>query len=398
MHRNSGASEPEGSDLPPRQKPRIDGGWTCLTRLLLRLLLMAVTAAAPVHAGGLAQVKTVFILMFENHDWSSIRETNFCPYLNTVLLPQAAWAEHYYNPTNNHPSEPNYLWLVSGTNFGIKNDKAPSANGQTTTNHLAFLLDRAGVSWKTYQEDISGTDLPLVNKGEYAVRHNPFMFFASVTNDPKYCLAHVRPMPELFRDLTNGTLPRFNFIVPNLTNDMHNLTPGSASTRLQGDQWMARVIPIIQASAAYQDGGAIFITWDEGVGESSDGPIGFILLSPFGRGGGYHNTLHYTHSSTLRTVQEVFEVQPFLGDAANVMDLSDLFQNPQLQVEGVPGAATWRVLATGLAQGRLQELQGSPDLQIWTPVATRSATNGVARWDLPGAVAATRFYRVVESR
>ena len=357
---------------------------------------MALAVGAPVRAGGLARVKTVFILMFENHDWSTIRETNFCPYLNSVLLPQAAWAEHYYNPTNNHPSEPNYLWLVSGTNFGIQNDKAPSVNGQTTTNHLAFLLDRAGVSWKTYQEDISGTDLPLINRGEYAVRHNPFMFFASVTNDPKYCLAHVRPMPELFRDLTNGTLPRFNFIVPNLTNDMHNLTPGSASTRLQGDQWMARVVPQIQASPSYQDGGAIFITWDEGVGESSDGPIGLILLSSLGRGGGYHNTLHYTHSSTLRTVQEIFQVQPFLGDAANALDLADLFQNPELQLEGIPGTAMFRIAASGLGQSRPQELQGSADLRSWIPIATHTATNGVARWDLPGAAVTTRFYRVVE--
>lgn len=358
---------------------------------------MIATGVGPVRAGGLEQVKTVFILMFENHDWSSIRETNFCPYINTVLLPQAAWAERYYNPTNNHPSEPNYLWLVSGTNFGVKTDKAPSVNGQTSTNHLAFLFDRAGVTWKTYQEDINGTDLPLINRGEYAVRHNPFMFFASVTNDPKYCLAHVRPMPELFRDLTNGTLPRFNFIVPNLTNDMHNLTPGSPSTRLQGDNWLARVIPQIQASPSYRDGGAIFITWDEGVGESSDGPIGFILLSPVGRGGGYHNTVHYTHSSTLRTVQEIFGIQPWLGDAANANDLADLFQNPRLQVEGIPGTAGFRVAASGLAQGRPHDLQGSVDLRSWSSIATRTATNGVARWEVAGSVAATRFYRVVES-
>ena len=384
--------------MQTRFHPRFDRFLALLLRAILGLLALAAIAGRPVCAGGLEQVKTVFILMFENHDWSSIRETNFCSYLNTSLLPQAAWAEHYYNPTSNHPSEPNYLWLVSGTNFGVKNDKAPSVNGQTTTNHLALLLDRAGVSWKTYQEDINGTELPLINRGEYVVRHNPFMFFASVTNDPKYCLAHVRPMPELFIDLTNGTLPRFNFVVPNLTNDMHNLASGSPSTRLQGDKWLARVIPQIQASPAYQDGGAIFITWDEGVGEASDGPIGFILLSPLGRGGGYRNTLHYTHSSTLRTVQEIFGLQPWLGDAANVDDLADLFQNPRLQVEGVPGGTGYRVAASGLAQGRPHDLQGSADLRSWSSIATRTATNGVARWEVSGHATATHFYRVVESR
>ena len=38
-------------------------------------------------------------------------------------------------------------------------------------------------------------------------------------------------------------------------------------------------------------------------------------------------TIAYTHSSTLRTLQEIFGVQPFLGDAANATDLSDLFSD-----------------------------------------------------------------------
>jgi hypothetical protein len=69
-------------------------------------------------------------------------------------------------------------------------------------------------------------------------------------------------------------------------------------------------------------GGALFITWDEaGIG---DGPIGMIVLSPVGRHG-YSNTRRYSHSSTLRTFEEIFGVAPMLGDAANAIDLSDLF-------------------------------------------------------------------------
>ncbi len=368
------------------------------TRLGLVGLSVALMLSFPVRAGGLAGVKTVFILMFENHDWSSIRETNFCPYLNTVVLPQAAWAERYYNPTNIHPSEPNYLWLVAGTNFGVKTDQPPSVNGQTTTQHLAFLLDRAGLSWKTYQEDIPGDTLPLVNNGEYAVRHNPFLFFSSVTHDPAYALRHVRPFPELFNDLTNGSLPRFNFLVPNLTNDMHNLTPGSASTRLQGDHWLSHVLPAIQASPAYQDGGAVFITWDEGVGESSDGPIGLILLSPGGRGGGYHNTIHYTHSSTLRTVQEIFGVEPLLGDAANATSLSDLFSDPRLAVSGSVGGPSFQLVGSRLTSGRIHDLQASTDLRTWSSLGTRTAVDGAANWTVPAVSGAARFFRLQELR
>jgi phosphatidylinositol-3-phosphatase len=67
----------------------------------------------------------------------------------------------------------------------------------------------------------------------------------------------------------------------------------------------------------------LFILWDEG--KHSDGPIGMIALSPKAKGGGYQNTIHYTHSSALRTIQEMLGVSPLLGDAANATDLSDLF-------------------------------------------------------------------------
>jgi len=50
-----------------------------------------------------------------------------------------------------------------------------------------------------------------------------------------------------------------------------------------------------------------------------------IVLSPYAKGHGYANTIPYTHSSTLRTIQRIFGVMPFLGDAAHATDLSDLF-------------------------------------------------------------------------
>jgi len=50
-----------------------------------------------------------------------------------------------------------------------------------------------------------------------------------------------------------------------------------------------------------------------------------IALSPKAKGGGYANTIPYDHSSTLRTVEEIFGVNPLLHDAANATDLADLF-------------------------------------------------------------------------
>ena len=276
------------------------------------------TGACPIH--------TVFLILMENHDWSSIKGSPSAPYINDTVLPIAAHAEQYYNPPGVHPSEPNYLWLEAGTNFGILNDDYPSSNDQSTTSHLVNRLESAGRSWRAYQEDISGTDCPLTNVGLYDVNHNPFVYFDDVTqrNNPQAprCLQHVRPYSELQTDLINDTVARYAFITPHLCDDMHDACAPLNDPILQGDTWLSTEVPKILASQAYRNNGVLFITWDES--DSVDGPIGMIVLSPKGKGAGYSNTIAYDHSSTLRTVQEIFGVTP-LGGAATATDLRDLF-------------------------------------------------------------------------
>jgi hypothetical protein len=80
-------------------------------------------------------------------------------------------------------------------------------------------------------------------------------------------------------------------------------------------------VPLITESDEYKEGGALFIIWDEAEdsGKFSDGPIGMFILSPFAKGGGkkaFGNSIHYDHSSTLKTLQEIFRVEPPLGAAA----------------------------------------------------------------------------------
>ena len=277
--------------------------------------------------GQLSSVKTVFIILMENHNWSQIRNSASAPYINNTLLPMSSYATQYFNPPNIHPSLPNYLWLEAGTNFGITNDSDPSVNHQSTTLHFSTQLQSAGVTWKTYQEDISGTTCPLTSVNKYAPKHNPFVYFDDVTNinnpNSANCIAHVRPYTELAGDLTNNTVAQYVFITPNLCNDMHDSCLPTSNSILQGDTWLSTEVPKIMNSAAYQNGGALFITWDEG--EGSDGPIGMIVVSSLAKGGGYNNAIHYTHGSTLRTFEEIFGV-PLIGDAASQTDLSDLFK------------------------------------------------------------------------
>src|SRR3989442_167420 len=69
-------------------------------------------------------IRTVFLIVMENTDWSSIKGSSSAPYINS-LLPIGAHAENYNNPPGNHPTLPNYLWLEAGTNFGISSDPNP---------------------------------------------------------------------------------------------------------------------------------------------------------------------------------------------------------------------------------------------------------------------------------
>jgi phospholipase C len=262
----------------------------------------------------------------ENHNWADVKNSASAPYINGTLLAAGAHAEQYYNPPGIHPSEPNYLWLEAGTNFGILDDNAPSTNHQSTSAHLVTLLANAGIGWTSYQEGILGTTCPLTSSGLYAPKHNPMVFFDDVTNtnnaQSPTCIAHVRPYTQLATDLQNGTVQAYNFITPNLCNDMHDSCSPLFDPVKQGDTWLATAIPAIQSSVAYQNNGVILVTWDEG--EGGDGPIGMIVLSPFAKTG-YTNSVHYTHGSTLRSVEEIFGVTPLLGDAKNETDLADLF-------------------------------------------------------------------------
>src|SRR6266404_4164035 len=127
------------------------------------LLLCGLTPWSPgqLPAASLTNVQTVFVIVMENRDWASLRGNTNCPYINKTLVPAASHAERYFNPPNLHPSEPNYIWLEAGTNFGILDDGPPTINHISSTNHLVTLLESAGVSWKTYQESYQGGDNPL---------------------------------------------------------------------------------------------------------------------------------------------------------------------------------------------------------------------------------------------
>jgi phosphatidylinositol-3-phosphatase len=290
-----------------------------------------------------------------------------------------------------HPSEPNYIWAEAGTNFGVLNDndpyRVPGGTNQNTTQHFSALLTNAGRSWRSYQEDIdllrdSGGQLtntvqaenlwtvPLTsfsgvfsnglneynfsNQYNYAAKHNPMVFFTDANggNDatPSNPLSsHYAPLQQLLTDLTNNTVAEYNWITPNQYNDMHttlnggfqSLT-GDAARIGQGDSFLSQIVPTIMASDAYKNHGLIVLWWDESERDGVSGDnqddfnhtLPFIIISKDAHtnvgGQPYASPVNLSHSSFLRTMQEIFGVGPLLGDAANANDLSDLFKPGRL--------------------------------------------------------------------
>jgi hypothetical protein len=324
-------------------------------RVVLTVLFWFVVAPVVTNAQ-MSKVKTVWIILMENHNWTGndagasfgdpdIKGNPLAPYVNGELLDTSAHAEQYYNPPGNHPSQPNYLWLEAGTNFGVFADTQPGQPQLFTHKHLVRLLEDAGISWMAYAEPDFGSavyDTCPLDFSFLDVEHLAFVYFNDINDglnpESAECIKHVRPYYQLATDLADHTSARYNFIVPNVCHDGHEGvspcdTTEPADNTLRGDTWLKQNVPLILESAEYKEGGALIIVWDEAedTDQFSDGPIPFFLLSPFAKGGGktaYSNSIHYDHSSTLKTFQEIFQVGPLLGAAADpkTADLRDLFQ------------------------------------------------------------------------
>jgi hypothetical protein len=302
--------------------------------LLAALLIAIVVPAAKARAQSDAPI--VFLIVIENRNWTGsggISGSSEAPYINKTLVPIAAVANNYFNPPGNHPSLPNYLWMEAGKNLGVHADGLPSEYHQSTHAHLSQLLQNAGIPWRAYEESISGKVCPLEREGPvdssgstlYEPRHFPQIYFDDMTDDrnPKssYCIERARPFTALAGDLKDNKIGRYNFVTPNMCDDGHDPCGGNAIAHV--DTWLKDNLPTILNSAQYKAGNVVvFITADEA--QNGDGPIPFLALGD-GLKRGYKNEVHYTHSSLLRTLEEIFKVSPMLGDAANATDLSDLF-------------------------------------------------------------------------
>jgi phosphatidylinositol-3-phosphatase len=355
-------------------------------------------AGAPPAAADLPPVRHVFVIVLENKGFEeTFRTGSQAPYLGNTLPLQGQLLSNYFGIA--HVSLPNYIAMISGQapnpqtqadclQFTEMQPGTLAADGQAVgqgcvypapVKTLADQLPAKGRTWKGYMEDMGNSqsqpktcrhpsigapdDTQLARAGdEYAVRHNPFVYFHSIIDSPA-CAANDLPLERLPADLrSETTAPNFSMIIPNLCNDAHDpsetstskncKTDGKPGGLVRIDPFLRRWVPLVLASPAYRSGGLLIITFDEARwsnqegGESNPdsqpdasaccnemmgpntlnagGPIpgpgggrtGAVLISPWIRPGTI-NATSYNHYGLLRSVEDIFGLD-HLGYAAQV--------------------------------------------------------------------------------
>ena len=300
----------------------------------------------------------IFIIIEENHAYDQVIGKSYTPTINKLAQTYGI-ATNYFGVV--HPSEANYVALIGGSTFGIHDDAPYNAKSNTSGNSsgvehtitqpsLLDQLEAKGLTWKGYFEDIpspgyKGTTYPTPTKALYASKHNGFINFKKVQDNPQE-LAKLVGFDQLNADLKSGNVPNYSHIVPNQCNEMHGLSvvcplqgADSDSDRKliqQGDAIIGKIVNQIMSSSFWSSGNnAIVVTWDEDNFRQpfNQGCCGFDPKSPANFGGGHIATIiitshggrgvkdntAYNHYSLLRTVEDAFGLNylNYAGDTAN---------------------------------------------------------------------------------
>lgn len=253
----------------------------------------------------------IVIMVFENKEFERAIGNSDMPIFNRLAKDYTLLTQHYAVA---HPSLPNYLAMIGGDTFGVNRNcedcfvDAPS---------LPDLIEANGRTWRTYQEDMLRPCF-VGSWGDYAQKHNPFMYFDPIRLDAARCERTVRPLTDLYTDIAAGSLPNFVFITPNLCNSAHDCWLGIT------DEWLGlQMQALLNYFSTNSQSFLIILTWDEGdsnatccgMPEKAGGRIASVLVSPWAKNG-FEDDTPYTLYSLLKTIAEAWGL-PYLGHAAD---------------------------------------------------------------------------------
>ncbi|MDB5335079.1 MAG: hypothetical protein JWN70_698 [Planctomycetaceae bacterium] len=273
------------------RRPRNESGVSRLDELESRLLLSGV--AMPSH---------IVVVIEENHSYSQIIGSSDAPYINSLSQQGALMTNSF---AIEHPSQPNYLDLFSGSNQGVGGDGVPSHTFSTP--NLGGELIAAGLTFTGYSEDLPSAGFTGKSSQDYVRKHNPWVNFEDIPAQDN--LPFEGSFPSDFNQL-----PTLSIVVPNLSNDMHD---GSVQ---QGDAWLhTHLDAYVQWAQTHNS--LLVVTWDED-DFTRVNHIPTLFVGPMVVPGRYSETID--HFDVLRTLEDAYDL-PYAGASAEATPITDIW-------------------------------------------------------------------------
>ncbi|MES0491058.1 MAG: alkaline phosphatase family protein [Leptospirales bacterium] len=236
----------------------------------------------------------VVIVVGENHAYEQIIGSSDAPYINNILIKEGVLIENAYG--EQHPSQPNYYWLFSGSNQGITTDSPYWPSGSPgpvfETDNLYTALEKSSSCSKSETSNFfggyvdSGTDTPVAdyykNTPNYGNKHVPWLGFKNINDgDPAGITRDFGTTFPSGPEADFSKLPKVSFVIPALNHDMHDFNsnggyvdnPEKSSIAIKnGDTWLQQNINAY-AEWAKTHNSLLIVTFDEDSSSDWETPV-----------------------------------------------------------------------------------------------------------------------------
>jgi hypothetical protein len=207
------------------------------------------------------------------------------------LVARGALLTHF--SAESHPSQPNYIAMISGSTFGVTSDSNIDLEGR----HIGDLLDAKNLQWKVYAEGYPGNCFLGSSAGDYVRKHVPFLSFKDVQKDAVRCSKIVNAS-ILASDIRDGKLPAYSLYVPDQKNDGHN------TGVVVADRWLSTAFGPLLQDQRFTKGLLFIVTFDESKGYIFGSNHVLTILWGDAVTPGAKLDARYNHYSLLRLVEE----------------------------------------------------------------------------------------------
>jgi hypothetical protein len=347
------------------------GNMKKITILFMVLCTMAISKGTTAQVG-LPKYDHVIFVLEENCTYGEIVGSSNAPTLN-YLASRPYTASFTQCFAIEHPSEPNYLDLFSGTNHGITSDlSGPAPSAPFNDCNLGSALIQKGYTFIGYAEDQPGVGWIGGDAGtnDYVTKHCPWINWIGYNGNPdtipmasdvpfNYDAANGYTSGPIFPDsLHYANLPTVSWVIPNEVDDMHN--PYTISVAVaNGDAWYkTHMMPLVRWAATHNS--LVITIWDE------DDFTGTNNIACFFSGqyviGGSYATPKFNHYDVLKTIEDMYGLTPLCGNAASgtAIDITGMWQGVnnisgiqnEVTVSPVPAKAQLNLKVTSNIDGK----------------------------------------------